>query len=306
MRLWRVRFLVAVAVVTLVTGGCSGVGGSDAPASVGDGGEPQAVTIVAVDYAYKDAPLELEGGVIDLRFENRGTVGHEVALAGIGDSSVDGFVKDLGGGTGLEGKPFPDYLDQVAVPPFVSAEGGDSAEATFTLSEGRYALFCSISDVAKGDEKAPHYRLGMIRELTVAGGSAEPALPEADGTITATDYGFEVDLQAGDRSVNFVNEGPDQVHVTAIEMYPDGVDAAEAERAFESQLEPGPLPKNVPTAEEGLGFSGIFSDGLGARVPLVQAVESGRTYLFACWIADRAGGAPHAIAYDMYEIVTIE
>ncbi len=299
-----VRFRVVVAVIALMTGGCSDNVG--APTSAGDGSEPQEVKIVAVDYAYSDVP-ELEGGVINLTFENQGTAGHEFALAGIGDTPVDRWVEDLGGGSGLEGKPFPDYVDQVAVPPFVSTEGGTTAEATFTLSEGRYALFCSIKDAAKGDERARHYELGMIQAITVLGGDADPQLPEADGTITARDYAFEVDLDAGDRSVNFINEGPHQVHLTAVERYPEGVDAVEAEEAFEASLEPGPLPEGFPSPDEGLGFSGIFSDGLGARLLFDEGgFESGRTYLFACWLADRAGGEPHAIADDMYEIVTIE
>lgn len=305
MRSCQAQFLVVVGVVALVTSGCSDNGG--APTSAGDGTEPREVTIVAVDYAYAEAPAELEGGVIDLSFENQGTVAHEVALAGIGQTPVEQFVEDLGGGSGLEGKAFPDYLDQVAVPPFVGVERGATGEATFTLTEGRYALFCSITDVVQGDKKAPHYELGMIQEVTVSGGDVEPQLPEADGTITATDYAFEVDLEAGDSSVNFINDGPDQVHLTAVELYPEGVDAAAAEAAFKAQIEPGPLPEGVPTADEGLGFSGIFSEGLGSRFQLDEGeFESGRTYLFACFIADRAGGEPHAIAYDMYLAVTIE
>jgi hypothetical protein len=308
----RDRFVVLVGVVTLVIGGCSdgepptSSADGEAPTTVGDYNEPQEVTIVATDYEYADAPTELEGGVINLTFENQGAVPHEVALAGIGDTPVDRFVEDLDGGTGLEGNPFPDYLDQVAVPPFVSAEGGATREGTFTLSEGRYALFCSIRDVAKGDKRAPHYELGMIRELTVSGGDAEPQLPEADSTIIATDYAFDVDLDAGDSTVNFINEGPGQVHLTAIEMYPAGVDAEEAEAAFKAQLEPGPQPEGLPTADEGLGFTGVFSGGLGSRFQLDGEFESGRTYLFACWIADRVGGKPHALAYDMYKVLTIE
>lgn len=307
MRSWRVRFPMVIAVVALVTGGCTDESG--APTAAGGGGaprnEPQEVTIVAADYEYSEAPVELEGGVINLSVENQGTVVHEVALAGIGDTTLERFVQDLEGGSGLGGKPFPDYLDQVAVP-IVDVQGGTTREATFTLTEGRYAMFCSFTDVAEGDEKAPHYKLGMIRALTVSGGDAEPSLPEADGTITATDYVFEVDLQAGDSSVNFINEGPDQVHYTSVELYPDGIDAGEAEAAFKAQLEPGRVPEGVPQPE-GLGFSGIFSEGLGSTFQLDESeFESGRTYLFACYITDREGGKPHTIAYNMYKVVTID
>lgn len=307
MRSWRVRFLAVLAVVSLVAGGCGDDGGG-APTPAGDGGKAQEVTIVAADYEYTDAPMELEGGVINLSFENQGTVTHEVALAGIGDTPVDQFVEEFG--PVLQGGPFPDYLDQVAVP--IEVGGGASGEATFTVSEGRYVMFCSLTGVAEGDKpdkpKAPHYELGMIQELTVSGGDAEPQLPEADGTITATDYAFEADLEAGDSSVNFVNDGPDQVHFASVSVYPEGTDAAAAEEAFKALLEAeegAPPPEGVPQPED-IGFSGIFSAGLGSTFQLEGGFESGRTYLFSCFVSDRAGGAPHAIAYNMYEAVTIE
>jgi plastocyanin len=268
--------------------------------------EPQDVSIVAVDYAYAEAPTELEAGVIDLTFENEGTVYHEVALTGIGDTPLQRYVDDLGGGNGLEGNPFPEYIDQVLVPPFVSIDAGLTAEATFTLTPGRYALFCAIEDVAEGDEAGRHYLKGMIRELTVTGGDAEPELPEADGTIVATDYSFEVDVEAGDRSVNFLNEGPDQVHVTAIGRYPVGIDQAEAAKAFLAKLEPGPPPEGLPRAEE-FAFSGMVSAGLGNRLEFdANAFESGRTYVLACQIADREGGKPHVRAYHQYTVFTVE
>jgi plastocyanin len=302
--------LIILAVVALAASGCGDGGGEPTPA--GDGGQGQAssgeaqeVAVVGADYEFTDAPAELEGGVIDLSFENQGTVAHEVALAGIGDTPVDQFIQDFG--PVLEGGPFPDYLDQVAVP--IEVEGGASGESTFTVTQGSYVMFCALTGVAEGDKKAPHYELGMIQELTVSGGDAEPQLPEADGAVTATDYAFEADLEAGDNSVNFVNEGPDQVHFASVSLYPEGTDAAAAEQAFKKLLAAeggGPPPEGVPRPED-VGFTGIFSDGLGSSFQLFEGeFESGRTYLFACFISDRAGGAPHAIAYNMYEAVTIE
>ena len=315
MRARRTRSLLTGVVVALLSGACSGE--SSAPASDGtgagatsqrrgDASEPQEVKIVAVDYAYTEVPLELEGGVIDLTFENRGTVGHEVALAGIGDTPLDRWVKDLGGGNGLEGNPLPDYLDQVAVPPFVNAPAGETAEDMFTLTPGRYALFCAVRDASNGGEEAAHYQWGMITAVTVSGGDLAPQLPEADGTIVASDYDFDVDLEAGDRNVNFINAGPDQIHMATVEMYPEGVDAAEGRRAFEARLEPGPTPKGLPRLHW-LGYAGIFSEGLGSTFELDEGVfESGRTYVFQCWVPDREGGKGHLEAYGMYEIVTIE
>jgi uncharacterized cupredoxin-like copper-binding protein len=307
MRSWRTRSLVILAVVALVASGCGNDGGEPAPAGdEGDqqsGGQAQAVSVVADDYEFSDAPVELEGGAVDLSFENQGEVSHEFALAGIGDTPVDQFVKEFG--PVLEGGPFPDYLDQVAVP--IELEGGASGGATFTVTEGNYVMFCALTGVVEGEKKAPHYELGMIQELTVSGGDAAPQLPAADGSITATDYAFEADLEAGDTSVNFVNEGPEQVHFASVSAYPEGTDAAEAEEAFKALVQAeGKPPQGLPQSED-VGFSGIYSDGLGGQFQLFQGeFEAGRTYLFSCFIQDRAGGPPHAIAYDMYEAVTIE
>ncbi len=306
----RARAQMVLAAVALVASGCGNGGGE--PTSAGDGGgaqqsggQAQEVSVVADDYEFTDAPVELEGGAVDLSFENQGEVSHEFALAGIGDTPVDQFVQEFG--PVLEGGPFPDYLDQVAVP--IELEGGASGGATFTVTAGNYVMFCALTGVVEGDKKAPHYELGMIQELTVSGGDAAPQLPAADGSLTATDYAFEADLEAGDTSVNFVNEGPDEVHFASVSVYPEGTDAAQAEEAFKALLateDGGQPPKGLPQPED-VGFSGIFSDGLGGQFQLLQGeFESGRTYLFSCFISDRAGGPPHAIAYNMYEAVTIE
>ena len=306
-----VRSLPILAVIAMVAGGCTDDGG--APASASGGSEPdgeaiesQEVTIVAVDYAFTEAPVELQSGVIQLHFENHGTVPHEIVLDGIGDTPLDQVVV---GSRGLDfGDPFPEFIDQVVIPTPVSAKGGEGFDATFTLSEGRYALFCNLDIAPKGEKKTRHLDLGMIRELTVVGGDGGLELPEADGTITASDHAFDIDLEAGDRTVNFLNEGPDEVHVATVELYTEDVSAEEAEEAYALRLEPGKPPQGTPMAEAGLGFSGIFSSGLGSTFRLFDggAFESGRTYLFVCILSDRAGGDPHAKAYGMYEAVTIE
>ncbi|HEX5902017.1 MAG TPA: hypothetical protein VF028_02705 [Actinomycetota bacterium] len=279
----------------LVTGGCTGTGRNDAPDTSG-GAEVQEARFVATDYSYPVAPAQLEEGLVHVSAENHGTVGHEFTLTGIGDASALDVLEDFRG-TGLSGEPFPPYVDQAAVPPFVSVSPGEADEATMTLSEGHYILWCTITDVAEGDRSRPHFKLGMIREIEVVASDKTLVLPEADGTITARDYSYDVDLEAGDRTVNFVNEGPDQIHLATIEVYPEGVTEEEAREAFEEKRD-GP---------SGVGFSGIFSTGLGAQIVLpADALQSGRTYLFQCFVPDREGGKPHVTSYDMFSIVTIE
>ena len=173
-----------------------------------------------------------------------------------------------------------------------------------TLTPGRYVMFCNVRDVTDGLEEAPHYKLGMVRELMVVGGDPEPTLPEADGTIVASDDGFDVDLEAGDRSVNFMNEGPEQIHLTTIEAFPRGMDAAEAERAYEAKLASGKWPRGF------LGSRDSGSAGSSARGWAPDS-SSRRTRSSPASLSSRASSrigkvGTHVVAYDEYALVTIE
>jgi hypothetical protein len=313
-----------VAVVGLVGAGCGDddddgaeeAATTEAEAEQAAGGP---VTIVADDYVFTDVP-QLTAGVIDLTLDNQGQVAHEVALAEIGDTPLDQFLEDFP--PVLEGGPFPDYVEAVAVP--LEAEPGASGDITFTLTEGDYALFCTFTGAApeegattttsaEGEEAEPaegppHYELGMAQAITVGPGEADTALPEADGTIAARDYEFETDIEAGDTVVNFTNDGPAEVHFASVSVFPEGTDAATAQQAFATLLaapEDAPPPEGVPVPED-VGFSGVFSAGLSSSFQLQSGqFESGRTYLLACFIQDRAGGPPHAVAYNMYTAFTV-
>ena len=296
------RCLTLGAATLLLAVGCSGATPRQTP-TTDDVSQPHPVTIVAEDFEYTEAPSEIPAGIVDLTFENRGAVGHEVAMAGIGDTPIDRFVEDLRGGAfQLNGKPQPAYLDQVIVPP--GPAPGETIEATFSMTEGRYAFFCVFNEAPPGEKKIPHYELGMIREVTVVDGDPDPRFGAADGTITAMDYGFDVDLEAGDRVLNFTNDGPNEIHTTTVQVYPKGVSAEEAEAAFTLQLEG--RGADLPSPKDDIGSTGILSAGLGSTFRLEQELRSGRTYLFVCFIQDRGGGEPHAIRYRMYRAVTIE
>lgn len=293
----RGTLVVTILGLALLNIGCTATNERPEPSEPSEASAVQEARFVAINYSYPTAPAQLEEGLVHISAENHGAVDHEFTLTGIGEASATDMLEDFKG-TGLSGEPFPPYVDQAAVPPFVSVPPGGADEAIMTLSEGHYVLWCTITDVAEGDRSRPHFKLGMIREIEVVASEGELELPEADGTITARDYSFDVDLEAGDRTVNFVNEGPDQIHVATIEMYPEGVTEEGAREAFEAKLEPRP---------SGVGFTGIFSSGLGAQIVLPKdAIQSGRTYLFQCFVPDREGGDSHVKAYGMYAIVTIE
>lgn len=277
--------------------------------------EAQAVEIVGVDYSFDSAPASLSAGVVELSFENQGEVGHEAALVEIGDTPLEQFLTEFP--PVLEGGPFPAYSEHIAAPG--EADPGETTEVTFTVSEGTYALICTLDGDAEaapaegaeeGEEPTgpAHFTRGMAQVLEVGPGDENPTLPEADGAITSIDYGFEIDISDGDQAINFVNEGPEEVHVAAISVFPEGTDEAAAEAAFQTLLESGqdaPPPEGVPLPED-VAFSGIFSTGLGATFETSEPFESGRTYIATCFIQDRAGGPPHAISHQMYQVFTVE
>lgn len=320
------RVLALVAVISLVAAGCGGgddeAGGTtttDRTSTTAAEGEATQLSVVAEDFSFSGVPEELEAGVFDVTFENTGEVEHELAFLEIGDTPLDEVGPALA--PTLEGGPFPDFLQNLAIP--VTAGPGETVETTALLAEGDYALICTFTGappeagattttgVGGGEEEEnqgpPHYERGMIQPLTVTAGAAEAALPERGSTVTASDYTFDVDVTAGPQTVTFTNAGPEQVHHGVVFAFNEGVDETAAEEALQtfvsSEDETTPPPPEIDLQAETPEF-GVFSDGLGATY---QAdFESGRTYAVVCFIQDRAGGAPHVVAHDMATIFTVE
>jgi len=307
-----IRGLAALALLTTMVVACGDDDDATAPTEDG-GGEGQAIEITAVDYAFEDAPDEIAAGVVELSVDNQGKVDHEAAFVEIGDTSLEQFLEDFP--PVLEGGPFPEYAEHLAAP--LEVPGGESAEVTFTLAEGTYALFCTLTGDAdapppaegeEGEEGAPHFTQGMAQTITVGPAGEVTDLPEADGSITAKDYTFEPDVEAGDTTINFVNDGPAQVHFAEVSVFPEGTDVATAEESFAALLasEEGAPPPEGAVLPEDFASSGIFSAGLGSQFTVPGGFESGRTYMLSCFIQDRAGGPPHAIGNQMYKAFTVE
>lgn len=274
----------------------------------GDGGG-EALTITTVDYAFEGLPAELPGGVLEFTLANEGEAQHEIAFVELGpDTELEQFFTDFGPVI-EEGAPFPEYAESIVAAN--EAAPGESASFAYTLPEGRYVAFCALTGTPEdpeGEDGAPHFTMGMQQEVNVGPAEGEAALPEADGTITASDYTFAAEIPAGATVINFVNDGPDQVHFAGIDgPFPEGTTPEDAEAAFATliQLEDDEAPpEGTPTAEE-FAFSGVASAGNAIQFPAPSAFAPG-TYIAYCFIQDRAGGPPHAIAYQMYKAFTVE
>ena len=294
------KLLAVAAVVALVASAC------------GDDSEDAAahVTIVAEDHRFTQAPAEVEAGLLDVTFENTGQADHELALVEIGDTPIDQVGEDFAPALELAGA-FPDYARNLAIP--LLAEGGETVRTSMLIAEGNYALICTLTEAApEGDaEGSPHYELGMIQPLTVTAGDEDATLPESESSVTARDHSFDVDVSAGRQTVNFINEGPDELHHAVFLPFHEGVDEAAAEAALDAYLTSAsegarspPPPELDLEGSENVSNFGLFSAGLGASYE--ADFRSGRTYAVVCFIQDRAGGPPHVIANDMKQIFTVE
>jgi hypothetical protein len=300
-----------VAAIVLVTFGACGDDddagdNTDSPTE----GEPAAVataSVTTVDFAFEDLP-ELDAGVTELTIDNQGgTVPHEFAILQY-DGSIDDFTAEMP--AVLQGGPFPEGVGTGIGSPEVPA--GESATFQFTLPEaGSYVAFCVLTgdpELAEDEEGAPHIARGMVAEVTVGDGDGDAAITGTDGTITAVDYDFEADVEAGASNLTFTNDGPDEYHFAGLSVYPEGTTADEAVAAFNELLS---LPEDQPPPEgtifpEDVASSGVAGPGTSSTFEVPGGLESGRTYVVVCFISDKDGGPPHAIGEGMVSAFTVE
>lgn len=294
------RTAVLLTCAVLLAGACAGNGEDDTTSdstSVSQGATPQVDFTVTGDEYRFDLPEEVPGGVVTMSFENEGRLRHEAGVVAVGDTPVDQVLADLA--PVLEGRSnaIPDYLT------FYGGVGETAPEAkaaaTISLPEGRFVMFCSLTDIDSVDalpQPGPplpaHYSTGMARPFTVRRANVD-MLPAGDGTVVASDYAFDVPaLSAGARSLVLRNTGT-QMHVGAFLAFPEGVDETAARQALDTVLAaPGEaLPEGVPEPTDAAS-AGPFPPGGGGTFDI--ELTRGRTYAVVCFLPDRAGGPPHA------------
>jgi hypothetical protein len=306
------RFGAGLAVIALLTFAACGDDDDAAGDDGGDGGDAteqvEPVAVTTIDYEFQDLPT-LHSGVNELTITNDGSVNHEFAVLQLDEAeTIEDFAAAMP--AVLEGGPFPDTVGTGSGSPEV--EPGSDLTFSFTLPEpGRYAAFCLLTGdpgLGEDEEGTAHISRGMVAEIEVEEGDSDAAIEGTDGTITAVDYDFETDVSAGDTDITFVNDGPDQYHFAGISVLPEGTTPEDAEAAFQTLLE---LPEDQPPPEgtvfpEDVASSAVNGPGSSSTFEVPGGFESGRTYLAFCFLSDRAGGPPHAIANQMFHAFTVE
>ncbi|MGH2810682.1 MAG: hypothetical protein ACRDIA_07350 [Actinomycetota bacterium] len=307
------KLLVLIALTALLSTACAEekeTGGE----SMKEESESKAekIELSAKEYSF-NVPSTIEGGFVTVSLKNDGKLKHNAEFLKIeGNADEEQFKKDLKTAIGGEGG-IADTVNPYVGPSEVDA--GKSKTWQQSLPAGDYFLVCSMTDKdsaeeseeeeGEGAEDEPdlpvHFEQGMIEKVKVTGPS-KVELPEADATVTASEYTFDVqNFKAGENEILYRNEGPKEIHMAAVMEFPEGVDEQAAQKALESFSGEGPPPEGTPEPED-VGFSGIMVPG-GGSIFEVNA-KSGRVYAFVCFIQDRAGGPPH-VAKGMAKMVRV-
>jgi hypothetical protein len=301
-----------LAVVAVGCGGEEQAGESPEPKRTEKEEAGPKISVSGNEYSFQ-VPDTLTGGFVTVEFKNEGKLVHEAAFIKVDpDTPQDRFVRDLKVASGEEGGPIASYLKPYVGGETENVKGGATASGRQSLPSGSYYLVCTLTDAdsVEGEEEPEgqerpampqHFEQGMIKKVTVTG-PATVELPESDTTVVAKEYTFDVTgLQAGNNQVLFRNDGPAQIHMSAVLEFPEGVTEEQAGRALQAFASDGPPPAGTPEPRD-VGFSGIFEVGGGSVFEL--NARSGRVYAFACFIQDRAGGPPH-VAKGMTKIVKV-
>jgi len=168
------RAATAVLVMAIVTTACAGSpeGEPSAPAAGSAVVEPSQspaeeipsgeIAVTAVDFDY-DIPSTIAAGPTTFTFANAGTEFHEMPMVKLADGKgiddVRGFLEES-----PNGKPPKWVVEEVG---WTGAKPGKDAKRQLEadLTPGTYVVLCFVT--SKANEGAPHFSLGMVKEITV-------------------------------------------------------------------------------------------------------------------------------------------
>ena len=239
-------------------------------------------------------PDDLAAGVVDVTVTDQASAGGEINFTRV-EPGTDEQVFVTGLLPVFDGGPFPDFLlGTVGV-----AESG-----TVALDEGEYIAWIDLKlgsdDLSTADDI-------ITAPLTVGSGEDDAELSGTDGTVTATDYHFDVDVASGGSTLTFNNDSDTQFHHVLLVDFGTN-DPALVESKLPELLmseEDAPPPEGLDMSQVNFDFARTSVFGPGASGTFTATMEGGHTYVALCFVADREGGAPHAMQHSMYEVFQV-
>ncbi|MCB9176436.1 MAG: hypothetical protein H6648_04685 [Caldilineae bacterium] len=252
---------------------------------------PPIASFVATDYAF-EGPADLPAGLTEIRLANKGEEIHHLQFALLDEGKT---AEDLGAAMGENPEAVPDFVTLLGGPN--GAMPGETVNAYVDLVPGDYVLMCTVPS----PDGVVHAEKGMMSTLSVAApegeGEAAAAAPEADLTVTGSDFAFDAPetIAAGAHTINFVNAGQ-QDHEIVVVKLDEGATIEDFAAAFGPDAPPGPPP--------GRTVSGTVGITPGSNQSFDTSFESG-SYALICFFPDPASGAPH-FALGMTHPFTVE
>jgi hypothetical protein len=274
----------------LVAAGC-GSDDDDAPS-----GDASTVAVTLTEEGIEGLPAELSAGVVEVTVDDQTEGGGgEVNFTRVEPGTDTAtFVEGLAGLFG--GGPFPDYFLNTA---------GAIGTSLVPLDEGDYVVW--FDKAADLDRESTADDI-VSANMTVGAGDDDAEIEGADGTIESTDYAFTVDVPTGPATIRFNNASDQQFHHVVLVDFGTN-DPATVEENLPTLLEsedPTQAPAGIDAAQINFEFAESAVYGPGSSGTFEATFEPGTTYAALCFIQDRAGGAPHAIQHQMYDVFQLE
>ncbi len=232
------------------------------------------IFIKATDFSF-EVPKEVEGGLVTVTMENDGAELHHLQLARLRDGvTLDQVQKVLA--EGPEEALFS-LLEWVGGPSIVSP--GGRSQVVLHLPEGQYLFICFLPS----PDGVPHFAKGMVVPLTVTAGRAERAEPQADVSVTLTDFAFTMPAQvkAGKQIWKVTNKGAQPHEIPIARLMPG--------RTLQDALRFLQAPEGAPPFEYVGGLQAIDSGRTGWAVLDLPAGD----YIALCFVPDPASGKAH-------------
>ena len=279
-----------IAIATIALCACSQKEAAKDSAAVAQSAAPAAAhgfdpathtaTVHAKDFSF-DAPDSISAGWTTFHLVNDGPNFHHIQLVRLDSGKT---VQDLGEALKNPNAPPPRWAVFVGGPNAPSP--GSASDATLNLQPGSYAMLCVVDIPGH----VAHAAKGMVRPLTVTAASGAPAAePNADVTITESDYKFDIpaNITAGNHTFKIVNSGPQPHEVEIIRLAPGKTMKDFGEfmaKAYADKVD-GPPP--------GDGLGGITAMIPGGTEYFTANMTPGN-YVMICFVPDMKDGKPHA------------
>jgi hypothetical protein len=265
--------LLAAALAATALAGCGG----DEPAPAPEAPDPQVLSIRVVERggtSTLEVPRSAAPGLVEITFENAGRGPHSADLIRVeGEHGSAEVVQALG--AAQRGEPVPEWF--FAGGGVGTTPPGEARTVTQLFEPGTYYAF----DTESGAPAPPDPPAIEVSEEP----PVEGELPDAQATITATEYEFQAEgLTPGAGPVTFENAGEQPHHIVAAPLG-EGATIEDVE-AFVAD-ETGPPP---------VDFERSFSTAVleGGDTQVVDLSFEPTDYALLCFVSDRGGGPPHA------------